>query len=434
METAALYQYFKKHPSISTDSRSINAGSLFFALKGDNFNGNKFADQAIEQGAAFAIIDEAVFQKDDRYLLVDDVLTSLQELAKHHREQLTIPIIGITGTNGKTTTKELLFAVLSQRFTTYATKGNLNNHIGVPLSILEINSKTELAVIEMGANHPKEIEFLCTLAQPTHGLITNVGKAHLEGFGGFEGVKKSKGELYDYLAMNNGTLFLQRDNADLVEMANQRSFKELVTYGFFEENNLYGKVINREPTLTISWTKNNITNRIETQITGAYNLENILAAITVGDYFGIEPDALNQGITNYTPKNNRSQLLKTKHNTVICDFYNANVSSVEAALENFTSLKGPSNKVLILGDMFELGDATEEEHRNIVNKAMFVRADFCIFVGEAFFKQQKQVEGVLFFKNTKDLINYLTEKPFQNAHILLKASRGMAFENLLPVL
>lgn len=434
MGTHELYQYFKKHPSISTDSRNINAGSLFFALTGENFNGNKFADQALNQGAAFAIIDEPAFQKDDRHLLVDDVLTSLQELAKHHREQLNIPIIGITGTNGKTTTKELLYAVLSQKFTTYATKGNLNNHIGVPLSILEINRETELAVIEMGANHPKEIEFLCTLAQPTHGLITNVGKAHLEGFGGFDGVKKSKAELYDYLAKNDGTLFLQSDNSDLVEMANQHSFKEIVTYGFFEENNLFGAVSKREPTLTINWTKKNVTNLIETQVTGAYNLENILAAIAVGDYFGISPKALNQGIKNYSPKNNRSQLFKTKHNTIICDFYNANVSSVEAALENFTSLKGTSSKVLILGDMFELGDASEEEHRNIVNKAMFVRADFCVFVGEAFYKQRKHVEGVLFFEHTKDLLAYLEKKPFQNALILLKASRGMAFENLLPAL
>lgn len=432
METAALYQHYKKHPRISTDTRSIHPNSLFFALKGANFNGNAFAEDALNAGAAYAVIDDVAFQKDERYLLVDDVLTALQDLAKYHRIFLNIPVIGITGTNGKTTTKELLLAVLKEKFTTYATKGNLNNHIGVPLSVLEIDSETEIAIIEMGANHPQEIALLCTIAQPTHGLITNVGKAHLEGFGGFEGVKKSKAELYDYLAEHQGILFLQNDNPDLVEMMGSKSFKEVKTYGFFEESDVYGRVVERDPYLAISWTADHITHEVRTQIAGSYNLENILAAIAVGSYFGVEPNLINHGLENYFPKNNRSQLLKTANNTIICDYYNANASSMEAALENFNSLKSYPKKVLILGDMFELGDASHQEHGNIVDKAMFVRAETCLFIGKAFYAHKKNVEGVLFFETTAEAIEAIKEKPFQDALILLKASRGMAFEKIVP--
>lgn len=431
MDTAALYQYFEKHPKISTDTRNIIPGSLFFALKGTSFDGNTFAEEALNLGAAYAIIDDEVFKKDDRYLLVNDVLASLQDLAAFHRSRLSIPIIGITGTNGKTTTKELLFAVLKQKFNTYATKGNLNNHIGVPLSILEIEGQTEIAIIEMGANHPKEIAFLCTIAQPTHGLITNVGKAHLEGFGGFEGVKKSKAELYDYLSQNNGVLFLQGDNPDLLEMLGTKSFKEVRTYGFFEENDIYGRVIERDPFLAITWTNNSISHEVRTQITGSYNLENILAAICVGRYWGLNPSIINAGLANYVPQNNRSQILKTEKNTIICDYYNANASSMEAALENFTSLKNQAKKVIILGDMFELGDESYKEHENIVGKAMFVQADTCIFIGKAFYAHRKNVEGVHFFETTQQAMDALKEKPFQDSLILLKASRGMAFETMV---
>lgn len=434
MDTAALYQYFKKHPKISTDTRSIIPGSLFFALKGANFDGNRFAENALNMGAAYAIIDDEIYKKDDRYLLVNDVLAALQNLATFHRSRLSIPIIGITGTNGKTTTKELLFAVLKQKFNTYATKGNLNNHIGVPLSILEIEEQTEIAIIEMGANHPKEIAFLCTIAQPTHGLITNVGKAHLEGFGGFEGVKKSKAELYDYLSHNNGVLFLQADNPDLLEMVGTKPFKEVKTYGFFEENDVYGRVIERDPFLTINWTNNGISHQVQTQITGSYNLENILAAICVGSYWGMNPSSINEGLTNYIPQNNRSQILKTEKNTIICDYYNANASSMEAALENFSSLKNQTKKVIILGDMFELGEESFKEHENIVGKAMFVQADACIFIGKAFYEHRKNVEGVLFFETTQQAMNALNEKPFQDSLILLKASRGMAFETIIQSL
>lgn len=431
IDTAALYQYFEKHSKISTDTRNIIPGSLFFALKGASFDGNTFAGEALNLGAAYAIIDDEVFKKDDRYLLVNDVLAALQDLAAFHRSRLSIPIIGITGTNGKTTTKELLFAVLKQKFNTYATKGNLNNHIGVPLSILEIEGQTEIAIIEMGANHPKEIAFLCTIAQPTHGLITNVGKAHLEGFGGFEGVKKSKAELYDYLSKNNGVLFLQGDNPDLLEMIGTKAFKEVKTYGFFEENDVYGRVIERDPFLAITWTNNSISHEVRTQITGSYNLENILAAICVGRYWGLNPSIINEGLANYVPQNNRSQLLKTENNTIICDYYNANASSMEAALENFSSLKNQAKKVIILGDMFELGEDSFKEHGNIVGKAMFVQADTCIFIGKAFYAHKKNVEGVHFFETTQQAKEALKEKPFQDSLILLKASRGMAFETIV---
>jgi UDP-N-acetylmuramoyl-tripeptide--D-alanyl-D-alanine ligase len=433
MHSALLYQYHKKHPIISTDTRNIIPGSLFFALKGTNFNANQFAEEALKAGAAYSIIDEEVYKKDERYILVKDVLTALQGLAKHHRKQLNIPIIGITGTNGKTTTKELLSSVLTQQFKTFATKGNLNNHIGVPLSILAIDEQTEIAIIEMGANHPKEIAFLCELAQPTHGLITNVGKAHLEGFGGLEGVKKSKAELYDFLAENNGTLFLQKDNPDLLEMASARNFNEVITYGFFDSD-IYGRVLERDPTLWISWTKKEYSTQVRTQITGAYNLENILAAICIGDYMGIDPELINEGLRNYVPLNNRSQLLKTKKNTIICDYYNANSSSMEAALENFNSLKSYPKKVIILGDMFELGHETYREHEHIINKAMFVNADACIFVGEAFYAHKKDIQGVQFFETTQGAIDFLKEKPLLDALILLKASRGMAFENIIEIL
>lgn len=434
MDTAVLYQYFEEHSSISTDTRNIIPGSLFFALKGASFDGNAFAEKALSLGAAYAIIDDEVFKKGDRYLLVSDVLTALQDLARLHRSRLGIPIIGITGTNGKTTTKELLFAVLKQKFNTYATKGNLNNHIGVPLSLLEIKEQTEIAIIEMGANHPKEIAFLCTIAQPTHGLITNVGKAHLEGFGGFEGVKKSKAELYAYLSQNKGVLFLQGDNPDLLEMVSKKTFKEVKTYGFFEENDVYGKVIERDPFLGIDWTSQGISHQVRMQITGSYNLENVLASICVGLYWKISPSSINKGLTNYAPQNSRSQLLQTEKNTIICDYYNANASSMEAALENFASLNTQAKKVIILGDMFELGDESYKEHENIVGKAMFVQADTCIFIGRAFYAHRKNVEGVRFFETTQQALDALKEKPFQDSLILLKASRGMAFETMVQSL
>ncbi|GGC12495.1 UDP-N-acetylmuramoyl-tripeptide--D-alanyl-D-alanine ligase [Parapedobacter defluvii] len=433
MEPASLYAYFLKHPAISTDTRNIQPQSLFFALKGEHFNGNAFAAEALEKGASYVIIDEAQYQTDDRFLLVPDVLTALHDLARHHRDQLQIPFIGITGTNGKTTTKELIHAVLSQQFNTYATKGNLNNHIGVPLTILSISRQTEIAIIEMGANHIGEIAFLCGIAQPTHGLITNVGKAHLEGFGSFDGVKKAKGELYDYLSAHRGTLFLQHDNPLLREMAAARDIEHIITYGYSPDNQLVGELIAASPLLELKWASSGSTapHRVRTQLTGSYNTENILAAACIGLYFGLSPEKINQGIAGYQPNNNRSQLTKTAHNTVIRDYYNANASSMAAALENLRMLKG-DKKVVILGDMFELGEDSYEEHGKIAAQACSVDASRIILVGKAFY--QHRHTGAEFYATTEEAAEALRRHPIQGALILLKASRGMAFEKLVDIL
>ena len=434
MVPASLYDYFLQHPAISTDTRNIQPGSLFFALKGERFNGNLFAAQALEKGASYAVVDEPQASGDPRFLYVDDVLTALQQLSREHRERLRIPVIGITGTNGKTTTKELIQAVLSQGFRTYATKGNLNNHIGVPLSILSITAETEIAIIEMGANHVGEIAFLCGLAQPTHGLITNVGRAHLEGFGSFEGVKRAKGELYDYLSAQNGTLFLQHDNAILREMTSERTISRPVTYGSASGTSVSGTLVSADPLLKVRWTANGNHNyhTIDTQLTGAYNTENILAAVCIGHHFGLSPEQIGRGISGYTPANNRSQLLKTAHNTVICDYYNANASSMAAALENLRVLQGNS-KAIILGDMFEMGDDTYEEHRKVVETALDLGAARTLFVGKAFFEHRRQAAAE-FYETTEAAKDALTENPIKNTLVLLKASRGMAFEKLVEAL
>ncbi|EEI91035.1 UDP-N-acetylmuramoyl-tripeptide--D-alanyl-D-alanine ligase [Sphingobacterium spiritivorum ATCC 33300] len=433
MTIEALYDLYLQHPYVSTDTRNILPGSLFFALKGANFNGNSFADQALQTGASYVIIDEASYAKDGRYILVDNVLESLQKLANHHRKTLSIPVIGVTGTNGKTTTKELLHATLSQKFKTYATKGNLNNHIGVPLTLLSVDSTIQIAVIEMGANHLKEIAFLCDIAEPTHGLISNVGKAHLEGFGSFEGVKKTKGELYDYLQNHNGTLFLQADNPHLNEMAATRKISEVVTYGFAETNDVIGKLLKADPLLQIEWKEKDKPDSytVHTQLTGSYNTENFLAAIAVGLYFGVSAEQINTGIERYTPKNNRSQVTKTEHNTIIADYYNANASSMAAALDNIEVIDA-SRKVIILGDMFEMGDESDAEHEKVVQRAKSIGADRLIFVGKAF-KKQAYLEAE-FYETSEEAKQALIDRPVINSTILLKASRGMAFEHLMDVL
>lgn len=351
MKIEALYNIYKQYPLISTDTRNIKEESIFFALKGASFDGNTFADQALRSGARYVVVDDPMLKKDESYILVDDVLVALQRLAEYHRDQLHIPIIGITGTNGKTTSKELLYAVLSQRYKAFATQGNLNNHIGVPLSILSISKDIEIAIIEMGANHQGEISFLSKIAKPTHGLITNVGKAHLEGFGSFEGVKRAKGELYDYLQDHHGILFLQGDNIHLVEMAKKRHIDTIVRYGFGAENNVIGKLLIANPYLAITWKErnNSATYEVSTNLTGSYNTENFLAAIAVGLHFDVDPIAINTGITGYIPKNNRSQITKTDRNTVVADFYNANASSMAAALDNMKVLTA-EHKVMVLGD------------------------------------------------------------------------------------
>lgn len=428
MHIEQLYAIYKQHPSIAIDTRNITADGLFFALKGANFDANCFAAQAFANGAAYAIIDDESFKQGDNYIVVDDVLETLQALACYHRQQLTVPIIGVTGTNGKTTSKELLYAVLSQHYSTYATKGNLNNHIGVPLSILAIDESYEIAIIEMGANHVREIASLCAICQPTHGLITNVGKAHLEGFGSFEGVKKAKGELYDYLQDHNGTLFLQGDNNYLVEMAAARNISKIVRYGFSAFNDVVGRLMTANPYLSIAWhqKQESVHYEVATHLTGSYNMENFLAAISTGLHFKISPTLINQGLSGYVPQNNRSQITKTARNTVVADFYNANASSMAAALDNMGVLTADT-KVVILGDMFEMGDEAFIEHKHIIEKALQLNFSRLIFVGQEFYKQKSAVAE--FYETTaqaQDAVSTVTDST-----VLLKASRGMAFEHLL---
>ncbi|MDB5116949.1 MAG: murF [Mucilaginibacter sp.] len=447
--TVQLYQIFQQHPVISTDTRKIAVGSLFFALKGDKFDANTFARQAIEAGAAYAIIDNPGYQLNDQCLLVTDVLTALQDLARHHRKQLAIPVVGLTGTNGKTTTKELINAVLSQHFTTLATQGNLNNHIGVPLTILSINASHQMAVIEMGANHIKEIELLCSIAQPSHGLITNVGKAHLEGFGSIEGVKIAKGELYDFLApqpleggvfeSHGGVAFINSNNPILMEMQVARKFTiPPVFYGDAIDDLVSGEITENAPLLSLRWTNNSSgeSYAIKTQLTGAYNLDNILAAICIGVYFKLPVNEINAGIENYQPKNNRSQIVQTATNTLICDYYNANPSSMAVAIENIGKITA-QRKVLILGDMFELGDGSAAEHFAIIEKALDVDVDERIFIGKAFSSQKSKVKSqnpaTLFYETAEEAIAGLKAHPIKGSTILIKGSRGMALERLVEL-
>nr|WP_199157383.1 UDP-N-acetylmuramoyl-tripeptide--D-alanyl-D-alanine ligase [Pedobacter sp. ASV2] len=430
--TEILYAHYLKNLQISTDTRNIIKGSLFFALKGDHFNANEFANQALENGASFAVIDEEEYKINDQCLLVDDVLTALQDLARYHRKQLNIPVIGLTGSNGKTTSKELVNAVLAERYKTFATFGNLNNHIGVPLSILSIRNDVEIAIIEMGANHQKEIELLCTIAQPTHGIITNVGMAHLEGFGGFEGVKKGKAELYAYLKETKGYTFINRDNPFLMEMSATSKLNKLIFYGTETGNTIKGKLKSSDPFIEVAWTNHEKESVVKTQLTGSYNFENILAAICIGDFFDMTPESINNGLANYQPKNNRSQLTKTENNTVICDFYNANPSSMSAALNNISVLTA-NQKTAILGDMFELGSESAKQHQLITQQAFESGLNEVIFIGKDFYAYQDENKGK-FFKTPDEAANYLQEKPIKNNLILLKGSRGMKLESLLKYL
>ncbi len=427
-----LYQHYLKHPVICTDTRSITQGCLFFALKGDKFDANEFAAKAIDAGAAFAIIDNPKFKQGEQFILVDDVLSTLQELARHHRQQLHIPVIGLTGSNGKTTTKELIRAVLAENFEVFATKGNLNNHIGVPLSILSITSNVEIAVIEMGANHQKEIAFLCGISQPTHGLISNVGMAHLEGFGGFEGVKKGKAELYGYLSQSNGYAFVNAANHDLMEMITKAAVKNVVPYNTEETGAVKGLLKHGDPLIEFDWSYNGQTHQAKANLTGTYNFENILAAIAIGCFFKLNPAQINTGLANYFPTNNRSQLTKTDKNTVICDFYNANPSSMAAAIVNLNSLTS-NHKVAILGDMFELGDESAKQHQHIVELAAKNNIETLIFVGQHFYTVEEKFSAN-FFATPAEAANFIKTQQWENSLILLKGSRGMALEQLLPLL
>ena len=436
MNTDQLYQVYLQNRVICTDTRQITPGCLFFALRGENFDGNLFAEKALDAGAAYAVIDNKTFKKDNRFILVDEVLIALQNLARHHRRQLTIPFIGITGSNGKTTTKELLYSVLSQHCRTHATTGNLNNHIGVPLTILSIPENTDIAIIEMGANHQKEIEFLCSICQPTHGIITNVGKAHLEGFGGVEGVKKGKGELYEFIDKAQGTVFANSDNYLLMDMLRDRKVQKIVQYGTAEDNFVSGNLIANLPYLEIEWHREAMEiddqmHRCKSNLTGIYNFENIMTAICIGIYFKLSAEQVNRGIEEYKPVNNRSQIKVTESNTLICDYYNANPSSMVVAIDNLKAATG-QNKVMILGDMFELGKESAKEHQQIIEKAKTVDAGKCIFIGEDFYHFRNAASD--FYKTTTDAYEALKLVPIINSTILIKGSRGMKLELLLELL
>ncbi|MFD0752221.1 UDP-N-acetylmuramoyl-tripeptide--D-alanyl-D-alanine ligase [Mucilaginibacter calamicampi] len=435
MNTEQLYQIYLQHPVITTDTRKITPGSLFFALKGENFDANTFAAQAIEAGAAYAIIDNAEYKAGEKYILIDDVLAALQDLARHHRRQLSIPVVGLTGTNGKTTTKELINAVLSEQFNTLATQGNLNNHIGVPLTLLNINTSHQAAVIEMGANHVGEIALLSSISQPTHGLITNVGKAHLEGFGSLEGVKKAKGELYDFLSANNQQAFINSNNPILMTMQAARRFQTPpVFYGDAIDDLVSGEITGNAPYLSLKWTNNTSgeSYEVKTQLTGAYNLDNILAAICIGVHFNLSPEQINKGISNYQPKNNRSQVVQTASNTLICDYYNANPTSMAAAIGNMGELAA-DNKVLVLGDMFELGTEAKAEHKAILEKALATPVNRRVIIGKEFYKLKDDALPVEFYETRDDAAEGLKQRPITNSTILIKGSRGMALEKLVEL-
>jgi UDP-N-acetylmuramoyl-tripeptide--D-alanyl-D-alanine ligase len=425
-----LYQLFLQHPSVQTDTRKLQPGDIFFALKGPNFNGNLFAKQALEAGAAYAVVDEAIDNSDERIIQVDDSLLTLQELAKYHREQFNIPFIAITGSNGKTTTKELVYTVLASHFVTYTTQGNLNNHIGVPLTLLSVQQDAQMAVIEMGANHQKEIEGYCRYTKPTHGIITNAGKAHLEGFGGVEGVKKGKGELYDFLRANNGTAFVYADYDYLADMS--KGISHIVQYGT-AAGTLQGDV-NREATgvsngfLCVKITDGlGKINSINTQLVGDYNLPNILCAAAVGKYFGVPDEKIRSAIESYTPSNSRSQLVQRETNTFILDAYNANPSSMKLAIENFARMTAP-NKVLMLGAMMELGTDSLKEHKGIVALIKQYPWKEVVLVGGDFAQAH---DGFTFFPDSVQAKEWLEQQGFTNTHFLVKGSRSMRMEKIL---
>jgi UDP-N-acetylmuramoyl-tripeptide--D-alanyl-D-alanine ligase len=418
-----LYELFLQYPSVQTDTRKIKKGDLFFALKGPNFNGNLFAKEAIKMGAAFAIVDETLNYNSDQLIHTDDVLTTLQALAKFHRQQFKIPFIAITGSNGKTTTKELVSAVLATTFITYTTQGNLNNHIGIPLTILSIKPDAEIAVIEMGANHQKEIDGYCKYTLPTHGIITNCGKAHLEGFGGIEGVKKGKGELFDFLRETNGIAFVYSDYEYLKNMSS--GISNIIKYGT-EFGEVVGKSSISEPFLEVQMNKP-FQEIIKTQLVGDYNLPNVLCAVAIGNYFNISSDKIKTAIENYTPSNSRSQMLITGSNKIILDAYNANPTSTKAAIENFAKIQA-TEKIIMLGGMMELGEDSISEHEAIVELIQKYQWSKVVLVGGDY----KNIQNpYLFFNNSVEAKVWFEEQHFQHAHILIKGSRSMQMEKII---
>lgn len=425
-----LYHHYLNHGSVATDSRSIPKGAIFFGLKGDKFDGNKFAEQALNNGASLAVIDNPTFMTHD-CILVENTLKTLQELANHHRKQLKAKIIGITGTNGKTTTKELIQCVLSKKYHAVATKGNLNNQIGVPLTLLSLTADVEVAIVEMGASHPGDIAELASIAAPDIGIITNIGKAHLEGFGSYEGVVRTKGELYDYIARHKGLIIYNQHNEVLKQLVMGIGIANKLEYSNYCKSI---KVTNQHDTpfisVNVEMAGTDKPMDIKTKLVGSYNIENIEAAIAVGLHFGVKPELIKNAIEEYNPSNSRSQLIQTKRNTVIMDAYNANPTSMEAAVRNFTSLESP-NKIIILGEMLELGSYAESEHKKVVKLLESLGATQVFLIGQNFSGINSSYG---WFADAKACAEYFRSHEVANATILLKGSRGVGLERVLDVL
>jgi UDP-N-acetylmuramoyl-tripeptide--D-alanyl-D-alanine ligase len=424
-----LYDLFAGcHQKISTDTRKIEKGSIFFALKGDNFDANTFVITAIEQGCTYAITDKAQYANNTSILLVEDVLDTLQQLAKYHRKQLGIPVIGITGSNGKTTNKELIHAVLSQAYKVHATKGNFNNHIGVPLTLLSITAGHDMAIIEMGANHQGEIELLSSLADPDYGVITNIGKAHLEGFGGMEGIKKGKSELYRHLRKKNGLVFINGNDEVLLELAQGL---KTYTYGEGRDFDVHGTLLTNSEYVEFKWnTKEEPTEEqplVKTHMFGHYNFINMLCAAAIGIYFKVDKTSINRALASYSPEMNRSQVIKTSRNKLILDSYNANPTSMALAIGNFSE-QNFIDKLLVLGDMLELGKYSSEEHQRILEKTTTLHLQNVWLVGDLFFEFKNQYPAYLFFKNTTKVVDYLKGHVTEGKTVLIKGSRGIKLE------
>jgi UDP-N-acetylmuramoyl-tripeptide--D-alanyl-D-alanine ligase len=424
----ALYDIFLQHPAVTTDTRKIKQGDIFFALKGPNFNANDFALQALKEGAAYAVVDDANLPPHNQLLFCNDVLTMLQNLAGFHRNKFSIPVIAITGSNGKTTTKELVHTVLSAKYKTSTTQGNLNNHIGIPLTLLRVPPDAEMVVVEMGANHQKEIEGYCTYAKPTHGMITNCGKAHLEGFGGEAGVRKGKGELFDFLKRNHSPAFVCNDFAYFLSMVEERNMNQVIWYGTSNNASIIGHVLSAAPFLQVE-IKDGFDNPfvIETQLVGDYNLYNILAAVTIGQYFGVSAEQIQKAISGYFPDNSRSQLIKADGNTIILDAYNANPSSMTAAITNFAHLEA-DKKILMLGAMAELGEESIEEHKLLVALIGQYKWEMVVLVGGDF---GKVTHKYTYFESSAEAATWWKSQKLKGVYVLLKGSRSMAMEKVI---
>jgi UDP-N-acetylmuramoyl-tripeptide--D-alanyl-D-alanine ligase len=430
-----LHQLISQGAAVCTDSRQPAAGSVFFALRGEQFNGNHFAIQALEAGCRLAVVDDATFAGKENCLLVDDVLSTLKKLGQYHRQQFDIPVLGITGSNGKTTTKELSHAVLSAHMHAMATAGNLNNHFGVPLTLLSLKRPVDIAIVEMGANHIGEIAQLCEIAQPTHGLITNIGKAHLEGFGSQENILAAKSELYQYVNKHKGILFVNGDNEMLSSLS---AGANRVMYGSRQDFHCSGEILASIPLLSIRFQVNHSFGKafrgmegiIHSGLTGAYNFENIMAAVTAGLFFGVSADTIIDAIEGYKPGNNRSQLIETRHNTIIMDAYNANPTSMTAAIRNFSQFRSGPGAVM-LGDMLELGNQAAYEHMQIAGMVADQSFDLNIFVGKNFSEVIEPDNNTYVFADTAQVVDWLKQNPLKGYTILIKGSRGIQMERLL---